>query len=86
MVSAYGYTKVPQVTKISVYGGDGRYHDVPVHWDDYQLVVGHGDVDTKEVDYEDKFDTQKKRMKYKNEMLSENGMSVFRRHIMSEVQ
>lgn len=86
MVSAYGYTKVPQVTKISVYGGDGRYHDVPVHWDDYQLVVGHGDVDIKEVDYEDKFDTQKKRMKYRNDMLDENGMSVFRRHIMSKVE
>jgi hypothetical protein len=40
----------------------------------------------KEVDYEDKFDTQKKRMKYRNDMLDENGMSVFRRHIMSKVE
>jgi hypothetical protein len=47
MVSAYGYTKVPKVTKISVYGGDGKSHDVPVYWDDYQFVVGHGDIDIK---------------------------------------
>ena len=57
-----------------------------LYWDDYQFVVGHGDIDIKEVDYEDKFDTQKKRMKYRNDMLDENGMSVFRRHIMSKVE
>ncbi len=34
-VTAYSYDSIPRVDYVSVYGGDGRYHDVPVHWDEY---------------------------------------------------
>lgn len=33
--TAYGFNIIPRVTEISVYGGDGNYHLVPVYWDEY---------------------------------------------------
>ena len=37
-VTAYGYKGVDRVDYKEVYGGDGRWHDVPVHWIEYQPV------------------------------------------------
>ena len=34
-VSAYSYDIIPRVDFVSVYGGDGRWHNVAVPWDDY---------------------------------------------------
>lgn len=34
-LSAYSYDIIPRVDYVPVFGGDGRWHDVPVHWDDY---------------------------------------------------
>ena len=34
-VVAYSYNAVPRVAHISVFGGDGRMHDVPVPWTEY---------------------------------------------------
>ena len=34
-VSAYSYDIISRVDFIPVHGGDGRWHNVPVHWDDY---------------------------------------------------
>jgi len=34
-ISAYSYDIIPRVDFIPVYGGDGRWHSVPVPWDDY---------------------------------------------------
>ena len=34
-VSAYSYDIIPRVDFIPVHGGDGRWHNVPVPWDDY---------------------------------------------------
>ena len=37
-VTAYGYKGEDRVDYESVYGGDGRWHDVPVHWTEYLPV------------------------------------------------
>jgi hypothetical protein len=37
-VTAYGYRGVERVDYVSKRGGDGNYHDVPVHWIDYHPV------------------------------------------------
>ena len=37
-VTAHGYRGVPRVDYVSVKGGDGYYHDVPVHWTEYLPV------------------------------------------------
>ena len=34
-IAAYGYRGIPQVDIITVYGGDGNFHPVPVHWTEY---------------------------------------------------
>ena len=34
-ICAYSYDIIPRVDFIPVHGGDGRWHDVPVPWDDY---------------------------------------------------
>lgn len=35
LVTAHGYRGVKRVEHVSVYGKDGRYHDVPVEWVEY---------------------------------------------------
>ena len=37
-VTAYGHRGVERVDYESVYGGDGRWHDVPVPWTEYLPV------------------------------------------------
>jgi hypothetical protein len=46
-VTAYGYEGIPRVDIIPLYGGDGRWHEVPVPWTEYipvsaesQILVG----------------------------------------------
>lgn len=34
-ITAYSYDIFERVDMVSVHGGDGYFHDVPVHWDDY---------------------------------------------------
>lgn len=34
-ITAYSYDIEPRVDLVSVFGGDGFYHDVPVEWDEY---------------------------------------------------
>lgn len=34
-VTAHGYRAVPRIELVPVEGGDGRVHDVPVHWTEY---------------------------------------------------
>ena len=34
-VTAYSYETFPRIDFIPVKGGDGRYHQVPVHWVEY---------------------------------------------------
>ncbi len=34
-ITAYSYDSIPRVDVVSVYGGDGRFHNVSVPWDEY---------------------------------------------------
>jgi hypothetical protein len=43
-VTAYGYNVEKRVTYIPKTGGDGRVHQVPVHWDEYLPVVHTTDI------------------------------------------
>ena len=38
-VTAYSYDIAQRVDVVAVFGGDGRFHSVPVHWDDYLPLV-----------------------------------------------
>ena len=37
-IAAYGYKGIPQVDIITMLGGDGNFHHVPVHWTEYVPV------------------------------------------------
>lgn len=43
-VSASGYGGLQRTEYVSVYGGDNRYHDVPVHWVEYYDVQKESDL------------------------------------------
>lgn len=41
-VHTYSYKTTPKTDYISMLGGDGRWHDVPVHWTQYDRIDGDG--------------------------------------------
>ncbi len=40
-IDAHSYDIIPRVEYVSVHGGDGRWHNVAVPWDDYLPLVAH---------------------------------------------
>lgn len=53
-IKAYSYKAVPRTDYVSVYGGDGYYHDVPVHWDEYIPIERTSHMEMKEYDLSDR--------------------------------
>ena len=48
-ITAYSYRTVDHVEYISVFGGDGHFHSVPVPWTEYIPVTGEGVVSLKRI-------------------------------------
>lgn len=84
-VSAYGYRTVTRVNYVSVWGGDGRLHEVPVYWDEYLPVTGVGYIDMKEDNAEDVATTQTQRLNHISKVLNDSNLNIYRRHIASKV-
>lgn len=85
-VYAYGYKSERRLSYISVYGGDGYYHDVPVYWDEYIPVSGKGQMRIKEDnDESEQVITQKQRINRINKILLRSNLDIYRRHIASKV-
>ena len=38
MITAHSFSGTDRVTYVSKLGGDGRWHDVPVHWIEYNPI------------------------------------------------
>ena len=38
IITAHSFQGIDRVTYVSVYGGDGKYHQVPVHWIEYSRI------------------------------------------------
>lgn len=75
-VTAHGYRGVARTDYVKVHGGDGRWHDVPVHWTEYLPVEHAGNMILAE-------DT---RADDATPNPSEDGDSVVRRSIRSRLQ
>ena len=85
-VYAHGYRTETRVANISVFGGDGHFHNVPVYWDEYIPVTGIGAISMKEVpNPDDEKYTAKQRISHIDKVLNAYGMKVYRRHIASKV-
>ena len=84
-VNAYGYEAVRRISYVSKYGGDGRWHDVPVEWDEYLPVTGSGEIYLQEDnDFKEGSLTQSERVNHTKEVLSATNLKVYRRHIASK--
>ncbi len=66
-ISAYSYDIVKREDIVPVYGGDGRYHDVSVLWDEYIPLEEHNSF----------FITELGAAKNENVMASRNGLCIF---------
>lgn len=85
-VTAYGYKATRQLTYVSVWGSDGRSHDVPVYWDQYDPVVGTGELRIREDNnWPDDSASFSERSRHEMEMLSSSQMTAYRRHIASSL-
>ena len=86
-VSAHGYKAVQRLSYFPVLGGDGRYHQVPVYWDEYFPVTGTGQIQIVEdnTDMTDAGITQHQRLDHINKLLSRANLKVYRRHIASRL-
>ena len=85
-VTAYGYRSVRRLTYISKYGGDGRYHNVPVEWDEYLPVAGNGRILMREDNTQEEANiSQKQRLNHIGEILQKSHLDLYRRHIASKV-
>ena len=86
-VYAHGYRCEHRLSYIRKRGGDGKWHDVPVHWDEYLPVTGQGSMLMQEDNTADGTDlTQNQRMAHISDVLGKAGMSVYRRHIASKLR
>lgn len=85
-VYAYGYRATDRLTYVGKYGGDGRYHDVPVHWVEYTPVTGVGNIHMKEDNEQEEGPvTQRERVSRISRVLGASGMKLYRRHIASRL-
>lgn len=85
-VYAYGYRTVQRLTYVSKYGGDGRWHKVPVYWDEYLPVTGQGRINLREDNSEqDDHITQRQRLEHIDKVLGQAHYSLYRRHIASKI-
>lgn len=85
-VIANGHRSERRLTYVSVYGRDGRWHKVPVEWDEYFPVTGYGNMHIKEDhNFDQEVGTAAERRKHVDEMLTASHLTRYRRHIASRV-
>lgn len=83
-VYAHGYRKVERVSYQRQFGMDGRFHHVPVYWDEYVSVLGSGKILIKEDnEHNDEGITYTQRRNHINNVLSKTGFLSYRRNIAS---
>lgn len=88
LVHANGYRIEPRIEYVQKFGRDGKYHSVPVHWDEYLPVVGTGCLELQEDTVDERPDLDPvARLQEINKKLDAFGEnSVFRRHITSRIK
>lgn len=52
-VDAHSFTTIPHTDFVSVFGGDGNFHSVPVDWLEYVPITAQGEFCMKQLDFSD---------------------------------
>ena len=85
-VYAHGHYTVQRVSYISRWGGDGRWHDVPVFWDEYLPITGKGTMHlTEDNEADAPTATPGQRVDRIRKVLSATHMKMYRKHIASRL-
>ena len=86
-VYAHGYKTRQRVTYVSRFGGDGRWHKVPVMWNEYIEVTGTGRIDMSEDNSNatEQATSQSQRLQHIHGFLDKENLTLYRRHIASKV-
>ena len=85
-VYAHGHYTVQRVSYISRLGGDGRWHDVPVFWDEYLPITGKGTMHlTEDNEADAPTATPRQRVDRIRKVLSATHMKMYRKHIASRL-
>lgn len=85
-VFAHGYRSVKRLTYVSRRGGDGRYHQVPVYWNEFLPVTGKGSIRmTEDNNFDNTEATQEQRITHIESILKGADLDMYRRHIASKV-
>lgn len=84
-IKAHTYDIEERVTYISVYGGDGRYHDVPVHWDNYIPLSNDSSIEVKKLGIADNDFDELAFDNSENEIFKEQGHYVYKNKIFATV-
>ncbi len=80
-VTAHAYSAVSRIDYVSVYGGDGNYHSVPVEWTEYIPVTEDTDVEMKDLGLSDReFFAEANSGKYRDAMSKYNARAFAYRH------
>lgn len=85
-VTSYGFKEVHHTTYVSVYGGDGRYHNVPVNWIEYVQVSSNNLMEVSEQAITRKdFDEKSKTVDYGSYMgiYAKGRQGAFQRGLLS---
>lgn len=85
-VYAHGYRAERHVEYIQRYGGDGRWHNVPVEWYEYLPVTGTGAISLHEDnDFDDSNISPRQRKDHISSLLDKAQYQSYRRHIASKL-
>lgn len=83
-ITAYSYDIEKRVDYVSVYGGDGYYHDVPVYWDEYIPLTNVSTMEIKNLDIDD-IDFEKITQEKNNSEIFEKDKYVYKNKIFAKV-
>lgn len=85
-VTAHGYRIKKRVSYVDCWGGDGKYHSVPVHWNEYIPISGEGYIEMIEDNQPvDATASHSERLEHIQRVLHDNELNLYRRHIASSV-
>ncbi len=88
-VRGYTYTGIERVDYVSVYGGDGYYHDVPVYWTEYipiykDTVMEVTNHQSRGIEFKNKLNTNQRLQNFFNVYSSTNDI-IFQRGLLAFV-